>query len=241
MAGLTYVLVFRFRLCEGAFGIDERTGQRLHQGLIVRGWTRELLLRAPLRFHTLLLLSFHFFLALLERRLRRSHRFSSNIVPDWCLRLVKLCCVLPARLARLPRAIAVILVREPATLLTASTTFATAVAVSASITASVTIEATTTATAWSTGGRLGTRFIDLQIAPADFLPIEAGNRFGGLRVIGHFDERESTGSACFPVHRNVDAADLSKRFEQRTQIRFRCLETHIANEQVLHVLLSFDL
>src|SRR5487761_1791138 len=72
------------------------------------------------------------------------------------------------------------------------------------------------------------------IAAADLFPVEARNRLGCFRVVGHLDKRKSPGAARFAIHCQVDPRDLSKRREERAQIRFRRLKTHIADKQILH-------
>jgi hypothetical protein len=154
--------------------------------------------------------------------------------------------VLPARFAWLASAVAVILVRKSAALLPASASVATVgtavtASVAAPITAAITIEPSATSARRTTRRGFGTGFVHFQIAPADFFPIEAGNRLGCFRIIRHLNKCESASAPCLPVHRDVNPRDLSKLLEQRTQIRFGRLETHVANKQVLHMLLSFDL
>src|SRR5487761_531262 len=127
----------------------------------------------------------------------------------------------PARFARLARGFAIILIRE-------------ALAVTAAI-----ASAATAAASWAAAFRrpafaLGARFIHLQIAAADLFPVEARNRLGCFRVVGHLDKRKSPGAARFAIHCQVDPRDLSKRREERAQIRFRRLKTHIADKQILH-------
>jgi hypothetical protein len=147
----------------------------------------------------------------------------------------------------LASAIAVILIRESAALFSAAAAVAAPVAtavtsaVTASFAAPVPIKSPTASAPRTAGCGLGTRFVHLQIAPANFFSIEAGNRLGGLGIVGHLDERKSTGTARLPVHCDMNARDLSKRLEQRTQIRLGRLKAHVAYKQVLHVLLSFDL
>jgi hypothetical protein len=128
----------------------------------------------------------------------------------------------------LSRAITVILVREsPALLASAASvapvgsTVSTAVAV---------IPATTTAATRTAGRALGASFVYFQIASSNFLSIEPRNGLGCFRIVGHFHESESAGSPRLAVRRNVNARNLPKRLEQRTQIRLGRLEAHVADE-----------
>ena len=153
---------------------------------------------------------------------------------------------LPARLARLTGAIAVVFVGEPATLLTAPASVSTISTIGTTITASiatpVAVESPTATTGTRTAGcGLGTSFVHLQIAATDWFSIQSGDRCGGFGVVGHFHERESAGPSGFAVHCDMDTRDLPEWLEQRAQFRLRRLKTHVAHKQVLHILLSFDL
>src|SRR5216684_45147 len=61
-----------------------------------------------------------------------------------------------------------------------------------------------------------------------------------FRIVGHLDECESPCSSRFPVHSNVNASDLSERFKEGAQLRFRSLKTHIPDKNILHNYLSFQ-
>src|SRR3970282_1951462 len=76
----------------------------------------------------------------------------------------------------------------------------------------------------------------LQVAPANLFSVESRNRLGCLFVIGHFHKSKAAGPTSVSVRRYVDACDLPERFEQRPQIAFRSLETHVADKQILHSL-----
>jgi hypothetical protein len=136
--------------------------------------------------------------------------------------------VLPARLARLARGLAIIFVRE--FFLSAAATPSTAIA--------ATVSATTTApaarTARTAGFGLRPRLIDLQVSSAKILAIEGGDGFGGFIIILHFDETEAASASGFAVGGDVDASELSERLEERAKIRSRGLKAHIAYKQVLH-------
>lgn len=136
--------------------------------------------------------------------------------------------VLPARLARLARGFAIILVRK--FFLTTAAAPASAIAA----TVSATTATSAARTAWASGFGLGPRFIDFQIASAEILAIESGDGFGGLIVILHFDETEAASAAGFAVRSNVDARELAEWLEERPEIRSSGLKAHIAYKQVLH-------
>jgi hypothetical protein len=140
------------------------------------------------------------------------------------------CFVLPARLARLARAIAVILVRESAALLPTAASVAVSVTAATTVATTVTIKPAPTTAARPAGSGLGARFVDLEIAPADFFSVEACNGFGCFGIVGHFHKREPAGTSRLAVRRNVDARDLPEGFKQRAQIRLGRLKTHVADE-----------
>src|ERR1700676_3870599 len=88
-------------------------------------------------------------------------------------------CALPARFARLPGTVAIILGREPATLAGISPSAAAAAAVSIAVTVAVKTAAAATSAAparpasAATGRGFGARFVDFQSSPANFLAVEA--------------------------------------------------------------------
>src|SRR5882672_10783593 len=130
---------------------------------------------------------------------------------------------LPARLARLPRGIAIIFIREPV----ASTTAARP--------ASPTWAAKTLRSAWRAAFALRPRFIHFQIATANFFSIERWHGLRRFRVVRHFHERKAARATRLAVHGHVDACDLAKRSEELSQIAFRRLEVHVADKQTLHL------
>src|ERR1035437_3518346 len=83
---------------------------------------------------------------------------------------------------------------------------------------------------WTTGRGLGASFVYLQIAAADFLSVETRNGLGCLGIVRHFDKSESASPSSLPVHRDMNARDLSERLEQRAQIRLGRLKTHVAGK-----------
>src|SRR6266403_2188633 len=136
----------------------------------------------------------------------------------------KHCFVLPARLARLSRAIAVILVRESAALLPATAP------VAAPFAPAVPVEPAAPSASRPAGCGLWAGLIHLQLAPTDFFSVEAGNSFRRFRIVGHFHKCESAGSSRFTVRRDVDTRNLPEWFKQRAQIRLGRLKTHVADE-----------
>ena len=219
---------FRLILRIGVWGPEVRRAQRIDEGFDQWSTSRraiDFLLRAALRLHALFFLPLHFFLALLERRFRCCHRISLNFALDELPGVrQKHCFVLPARLARLSRAIAVILVRESAALLPATAP------VAAPFAPAVPVEPATTSASRPAGCGLWAGLIHLQIAPTDFFSVEAGNSFRRFRIVGHFHKCESAGSSRFTVRRNVDTRNLPEWFKQRAQIRLGRLKTHVADE-----------
>src|SRR5579863_7854113 len=170
-------LVVRFRKNE--IRIHKGASQGFHWKVgVLRA--KQLFLRAAFRFHALLFLPFHFFLALLKRGFRRSH---TNLL-EWEARAdrqscQRTCSALPARFARLPWTVAIILGREPATLARISAPPSAASAVSIAI--AVAVKAATAATSATpsrattaaTGRGFGARLINFQRSPAYFLAVQA--------------------------------------------------------------------
>jgi hypothetical protein len=137
--------------------------------------------------------------------------------------------VLPARLARLSRAIAVILVRE-STALPASAALVAAT-VATPVSATVAVEpAAATAASRTTGCGLGASFVHLEIAPPDFFSIETCYGLGCFCIVGHFNKCKSARPAGLAIGRDVDARYLPERLKQRPQIRLGRLKTHVADE-----------
>src|SRR5882724_8796386 len=56
-----------------------------------------------------------------------------------------------------------------------------------------------------------------------------------FRIIGHFDERKTTGLAAVPVCDDVHTIHGTVCFEQRTDVLLGGLETEIPYEYVLHL------
>jgi hypothetical protein len=153
--------------------------------------------------------------------------------------------VLPARFARLPGTVAIILGREPATLgisaaSTAATTAAIAVPVAIKSATATAPTASARSTAAATGRGLGARLVDFQSSSTDFLAVKARHRLCGFSIVGHLDKRKSACSACFPVHSDVNSSDLSEWFKECAQLRFRRLKTHVPDKNILHNYLSFQ-
>jgi hypothetical protein len=151
---------------------------------------------------------------------------------------------LPARFARLTGTIAIIFGREPATLAAASPATATTIPIPIPVTIAAAIKTATTAAAARPTAAPATcsfrpSFVHLQSASANFLSIESLHGLGSFRIVGHFNEGKSTSTSRFTVHGNVNSRDLSERFEERAQLRFRRLEIHVPDKHVLHNFLSF--
>src|SRR5947208_1382324 len=172
-------------------------------------------LGALFSFGALLFQTFHFLLALLERD---GHRASSQV------RLTRVNnedeCELPAGFARLPRGFAIVLVGKSA---------------AARSTAGASAAITAGAVAFRPG------FVDLEIAAAELFAIEARDSVGGFRIIGHFDKGEAASPAGFAIGDNMNAPDLAEGLEQRSQICFRGLKTHISDKKTFHTTSPFVL
>src|SRR5271169_3784883 len=134
---------------------------------------------------------------------------------------------LPARFARLPCRLAVVLIRK--SLAPAAAALATAA------TATPIRPAKIAGPARRSAFTLRPRFIHLQIAPAQFFAIETGHRFRRFLVVRHFHKRKPPRPPGFPVHGHVHARHLSKRSEQIAQFAFRGLKTHVPDKQTLHL------
>jgi hypothetical protein len=148
----------------------------------------------------------------------------------------------------LPGTIAIIFGREPATLAAASPTAAATVTITVAIPISTAIKTTATttaaaATAWPTAATTACgfwpSFVHLQSSSTHFFSIQPLHGLGCFRIVGHFNEGESTRTSRFAVHGNVNPRDLSERFKERAQLRFRRLEIHVPDKHVLHNFLSF--
>jgi hypothetical protein len=146
--------------------------------------------------------------------------------------------LLPARLARLARDFAIILVRESffATAAGIAASRAAAVAAVVIFTAAITAAAAATwaARTAAAGFRFRTGFVNFQVAAADIFAIQRRDRFGSFGIIGHFDEAETTRASGLAIGSDVHASELAERFEERAQIVRGGLKAHIADKEVFH-------
>src|SRR5438874_2056683 len=205
-------LVFpRLRL---GFGGGGKIGRHCGAGFFC-GASSLFLLGTLFGFGALFFQPLHFFLALLERD---AHEPSSQVRSDWVNEKREL----PAGFARLARGFAVIFVRE-----------------SSAATAMTTAGASAAITAGAVAFRPG--FVDLEIAAAELFAIEARDSVGGFRIIGHFDKGEAASPAGFAIGDNMNAPDLAEGLEQRSQICFRGLKTHISDKKTFHTTSPFVL
>jgi hypothetical protein len=149
--------------------------------------------------------------------------------------------VLPARLARLTRDFAIILVRESFFFATAGVAATGTAAIAAAITAAATTLSTaapaaaTRSARTASGFRFRASFVHLQIAAADVFAVQSCNGFGCFGVIGHFDEAETARASGFSIGRDVDPGELAEGLKERAEIVRGGLKAHIANEEILHV------
>jgi hypothetical protein len=145
---------------------------------------------------------------------------------------------LPARLARLTRYLAVILVRKSFAATAASSS--TAISAAATIATRTTVAGAATRTARAARFGFGTSFIHLQIAPTKIFAVESGNGFGRIRVVDHFHEAEAARFSGFAVGGHMNTSQLPERLEQRPEIRSSSLKTHVADKKILHAHLSLN-
>jgi hypothetical protein len=152
--------------------------------------------------------------------------------------------LLPARLARLTRDFAIILVRESffsaATAIAAARTSAVAAivifaATAATISAAAaTTSATRSARAAAARFRFRARFVYFQIAATYVFAVERCDRFRRFGVVGHFDETETTRAAGLAIGGDVHAGELAERLEERAEIFRGGLKAHVTDEEILH-------
>src|SRR5580704_2734358 len=133
--------------------------------------------------------------------------------------------LLPARLARLTRDFAIILVRE---------SFLAAATTAASVTAAAATTTTWTARSAAAGFRFRTCFIHFQIAAAYVFAVERCDGFRCFGVVGHFDETETTRAAGLAIGGDVHAGELAEGLEERAQILRGGLKAHVADKEILH-------
>jgi len=101
---------------------------------------------------------------------------------------------------------------------------------------SATAAGTAAAAAGSAGSAvsLGTRFVDIQCAAAEFFAVQSGNGFLGFAGIGHFYEGKSAGASGVTISDQTDLIDLAMRLKQGAQFRFGGAVREIANKKLLH-------
>src|SRR5271170_148964 len=151
--------------------------------------------------------------------------------------------LLPARLARLTRDFAIILVREsflaaaarvPAAGTSAIAAIVIFAATAATVTAAATAAAARTARTAAAGFRFRTGFIHFQIAAADVFAVERRDGFRCFSVIRHFHESEAARAAGLAIGGDVHTRELAERLEERAEIFRGGLKAHVANKEILH-------
>src|SRR5882762_3896401 len=213
----------------GMIPINRRVGRRIVRG-ILWGVLVDFPLRALLFLHLALLDALHFFLPFLEcGRHKLSFTPKCRSGRAGSVKPFTKKGKLPARLARLPRGIAIIFIRE------AVAPAAFAPAATAARPASPTWAAQTLRSSRRAAFALRPRFIHFQIATANFFSIQRRHGLRRFRVVRHFHERKAARAARLAVHGHVDACDLAKRREKLSQVAFRRLEVHVADKQTLHL------
>src|SRR6266850_2544172 len=215
----------------GMIPINRWIGRRIVRS-ILWGVLINFPLRALLFLHLALFDALHFFLPFLE-----CGRHTLSFTPKCCpgnagtVKPFTKKGELPARLARLPRGIAIIFIREAVASAATLAPSAAPTAWAASSARAVEISRSTRRATLA----LRPRFIHFQIAPANFFAVQCRHGLRRFRVVGHFHERKAARASRLAVHSHVDARHLAKRREELSQIAFRRLEIHVADKQTLHL------
>jgi hypothetical protein len=81
---------------------------------------------------------------------------------------------------------------------------------------------------------LGTRFVDIQCAPAKVFPVQGGDGFFSFHGIGHLHECKSSGTSGVTVGDQADLIDFAVGLKQGPQFRFRGAVREVANKKLLH-------
>jgi hypothetical protein len=147
--------------------------------------------------------------------------------------------LLPARLARLARDFAIILVRESffaaATGVAAAGTAAiAAIVIFAATAAAITAAATWAARTAAAGFRFRASFVNFQITSADIFAVEGGDSFGCFGIVGHFDETETARASGLAIGGDVYAGELAEGLEESAEIFRGGLKAHIPDKEVFH-------
>jgi len=95
---------------------------------------------------------------------------------------------------------------------------------------------TPTAPAESAGAAigLGTGFVDIQRASAEFFAVQSGDGFLGFRGVGHFYKCESAGTAGVAIGHDAYLIDFAVGFKQRPQLTLGGAVGKVANKELLH-------
>jgi hypothetical protein len=126
---------------------------------------------------------------------------------------------LPAWFARLAGVALVVVASTAATARTSTTAGTSAAAAGPAGTAAV---------------GLGTGFIDIQCAAAEFFAVQGCDGFLGFAGIGHFYEGKSARASGVTVGDQADLIDFAMGLKQGPQFRFRGAVREIANKKLLH-------
>jgi hypothetical protein len=81
---------------------------------------------------------------------------------------------------------------------------------------------------------LGTGFVDIQCAPAEFFPVQSRDGLLGFRGVGHFYECKSSGTSGVTVGDQADLIDFAMGLKQGPQFRFGGAVREVANKKLLH-------
>src|SRR5271155_727040 len=147
--------------------------------------------------------------------------------------------LLPARLARLARDFAIILVGESffaaATGVAAAGTAAiAAIVIFAATAAAITAAATWAARTAAAGFRFRAGFVNFQITSADIFAVEGGDSVGCFGIVGHFDETETARASSLAIGGDVYAGELAEGLEESAEIFRGGLKAHIPDKEVFH-------
>jgi hypothetical protein len=84
-------------------------------------------------------------------------------------------------------------------------------------------------------------FIDVERPAIQLPPVEAGDGFLGLAIVGHFDEPKTAGSSSFAVGYQAHTVNSAVRLEQGSNCIFGSSEAQISYKNVFHVAFFLNL
>jgi hypothetical protein len=87
----------------------------------------------------------------------------------------------------------------------------------------------------------GPGFINIQRPTVQVAPIETGNSFVALAVVTHFHESKPSGSSRVTVGNEVYPVNRPKLLKHASNGGFRCVETEVTYEYILHLILLSEI